>query len=51
MQLGLATAPALFAWRELGDEMGTMIKRKFKHPGDVQNVSFGLGGLKLTDSD
>ncbi|TIA70242.1 hypothetical protein E3P92_03236 [Wallemia ichthyophaga] len=38
MQLGLATAPALFAWRELGDEMGTMIKRKFKHPGDVQKA-------------
>ena len=38
MQLGLATAPALFAWREFGDEIGTLIKRKFKHPGDVQKV-------------
>ncbi|TIA89647.1 hypothetical protein E3P99_01972 [Wallemia hederae] len=38
MQLGLATAPALFAWREFGDEMGTLIKRKFKHPGDVQKA-------------
>ncbi|TIB73599.1 hypothetical protein E3Q24_01076 [Wallemia mellicola] len=35
MQLGLATAPALFAWREF-EEIGPLIKRKFKHPGDVQ---------------
>ena len=38
MQLGLATAPALFAWREF-EEIGPLIKRKFKHPGDVQVVS------------
>ena len=37
LQLGLATAPALFAWEE-HPEMGPLIKRKFDQPGDVDTV-------------
>ncbi len=35
LKLGLATAPILFAWRE-NPELGELIKRKFKHEGDVE---------------
>ncbi|KAK9459984.1 isoprenoid synthase domain-containing protein [Lipomyces oligophaga] len=34
LQLGLATAPALFAWYEY-PELGPMIRRKFSQSGDV----------------
>ncbi|KAK9369620.1 isoprenoid synthase domain-containing protein [Lipomyces kononenkoae] len=34
LQLGLATAPALFAWKQY-PELGPMIRRKFSQPGDV----------------
>jgi hypothetical protein len=37
--LGLATSPALFAWEE-HPEMGILIQRKFKEPGDVEKVYF-----------
>ncbi|RSH93218.1 coq1 putative hexaprenyl diphosphate synthase [Saitozyma podzolica] len=35
LRLGLATAPALFAW-ESHPEMGPLILRKFEEPGDVE---------------
>ncbi|KAK0553564.1 coq1 putative hexaprenyl diphosphate synthase [Tilletia horrida] len=37
LQLGLATAPVLYAWQELGGEsgLGDMVARKFEGPGDV----------------
>ena len=37
LQLGLATGPALFAWEE-HPELGPLIERKFKQPGDVELV-------------
>lgn len=41
LQLGLATAPALYAWEEY-PEMGELIGRKFEHSGDVDKVSIFL---------
>ncbi|KAJ3576823.1 hypothetical protein NP233_g158 [Leucocoprinus birnbaumii] len=38
LQLGLATAPALYAWEEF-PEMGEMIGRKFESKGDVDKAS------------
>ncbi|WVW86845.1 hypothetical protein I302_108900 [Kwoniella bestiolae CBS 10118] len=35
LRLGLATAPALFAWEKY-PEMGPLILRKFSEPGDVE---------------
>ncbi|CEP22310.1 COQ1 [Cyberlindnera jadinii] len=35
LKLGLATAPILFAWKE-NPELGKLISRKFKNPGDVE---------------
>ncbi|KIJ53749.1 hypothetical protein M422DRAFT_154939 [Sphaerobolus stellatus SS14] len=35
LKLGLATAPALYAWEE-HEAMGPLIKRKFDQPGDVE---------------
>ena len=37
LQLGLATGPALFAWEE-HPELGPLIGRKFRQPGDVDLV-------------
>lgn len=37
LKLGLATAPALYAWEEF-PEMGNMILRKFENDGDVDQV-------------
>ena len=37
LQLGLATGPALFAWEE-HPELGPLIGRRFKQPGDVELV-------------
>lgn len=37
LKLGLATAPALYAWQEF-PQLGEMIERKFSMPGDVENV-------------
>lgn len=42
LKLGLATAPALFAWEEYPDLMFPLIKRRFKGPGDVETVSVFL---------
>lgn len=38
LELGLATAPLLFAW-EKNPELGTLVGRKFAEPGDVVKVS------------
>ena len=38
LELGLATAPLLFAWRN-NSELGTLVGRKFSENGDVQRVS------------
>lgn len=37
LKLGLATAPALYAWEEF-PELGDMIERKFAGEGDVEQV-------------
>lgn len=37
LELGLATAPLLFAWRER-PELGRLVGRKFVEPGDVEQV-------------
>lgn len=37
LELGLATAPLLFAWRN-NKELGTLVGRKFAKPGDVQKA-------------
>lgn len=37
LELGLATAPLLFAWRERS-ELGELVGRKFAREGDVQRV-------------
>lgn len=39
LKLGLATAPALFAWEEHPALMSPLIMRRFKGPGDVETVS------------
>ena len=39
LKLGLATAPALYAWEEF-PELGAMIERKFCEEDDVERVSF-----------
>ncbi len=38
LQLGLATAPLLFAWRTM-PELGELVGRKFEREGDVEKVS------------
>jgi hexaprenyl-diphosphate synthase len=42
LELGLATAPLLFAW-ERNNELGALVGRKFSKEGDVQKVSFEDG--------
>ena len=39
LELGLATAPLLFAWKQM-PELGALVGRKFEKEGDVQRVSF-----------
>lgn len=39
LELGLATAPLLFAWRSR-PELGELVGRRFAEEGDVQRVSF-----------
>lgn len=39
LELGLATAPLLFAWKD-NKELGTLVGRKFSEKGDAQRVSF-----------
>jgi hexaprenyl-diphosphate synthase len=38
LELGLATAPLLFAWKE-NRSLGKLVGRKFSQPGDVQQAS------------
>jgi hexaprenyl-diphosphate synthase len=38
LELGLATAPLLFAWKDI-PELGALVGRKFSQEGDVQRVS------------
>lgn len=38
LELGLATAPLLFAWEDI-PELGALVGRKFSQEGDVQRVS------------
>jgi hexaprenyl-diphosphate synthase len=38
LELGLATAPLLFAWKE-NPELGALVGRKFEREGDVERVS------------
>ena len=38
LELGLATAPLIFAWKN-NKELGALVGRKFSEPGDVQRVS------------
>ena len=38
LELGLATAPLLFAWKD-NHELGALVGRKFAREGDVQRVS------------
>lgn len=54
LKLGLATAPALYAWEEF-PELGEMIERKFANDDDVERVSSSflliailLGRIELT---
>ena len=39
LELGLATAPLLFAWKQM-PELGALVGRKFAQEGDVQRVSW-----------
>jgi hypothetical protein len=54
LKLGLATAPALYAWDEF-PELGELIERKFERDGDVDRVRsyfffIHLGDLLLSPS-
>lgn len=49
LKLGLATAPALYAWEEF-PELGAMIERKFSGPDDVEQVRRALSFLLRTPS-
>jgi hexaprenyl-diphosphate synthase len=37
LELGLATAPLLFAWKQ-NQELGALVGRKFSEDGDVEKV-------------
>lgn len=45
LELGLATAPLLFAWKD-NKELGTLVGRRFAEEGDVKRVSFSNFQLK-----
>jgi hexaprenyl-diphosphate synthase len=44
LELGLATAPLLFAWKER-PELGKLVGRKFAGEGDVKEVSISLSRI------
>ena len=46
LELGLATAPLLFAWKD-NKELGALVGRRFAHEGDVQLVSVGCSRVDL----
>lgn len=41
LELGIATAPVLFAWRE-DPSLGPLIKRNFSNPGDVEAAALAV---------
>lgn len=41
LELGLATAPLLFAWKQR-PELGALVGRKFEQEGDVEKVSLSI---------
>ncbi|RAK92672.1 terpenoid synthase [Aspergillus costaricaensis CBS 115574] len=50
LELGLATAPLLFAWKQF-PELGPLVGRKFSQPGDVQKARelvFKADGVEQT---
>lgn len=46
LELGLATAPLLFAWKTM-PELGALVGRKFANDGDVTRVSFSSSFFSL----
>jgi hexaprenyl-diphosphate synthase len=48
LELGLATAPLLFAWKE-NKELGALVGRKFGNKGDVERVSEFMGATRDSD--
>lgn len=50
LQLGLATGPALYAWEE-HPEMGPLIERRFRDPGDVELVSRVITTQRFTNAN
>jgi geranylgeranyl pyrophosphate synthase len=51
LELGLATAPLLFAWKS-NPELGPLVGRKFREEGDVQKVSlFPSQSFKNVDTN
>lgn len=50
LELGLATAPLLFAWRD-NQDLGVLVGRKFAQEGDVAKVSFGDAMLQTEGTD
>lgn len=49
LELGLATAPLIFAWRD-NPELGELVGRKFEHDGDVARVSLSFPPHSSDDS-
>ncbi|BAP72853.1 hexaprenyl pyrophosphate synthetase [Kluyveromyces marxianus] len=50
LELGIATAPVLYAWRE-DPSLGPLIKRNFSQPGDVEKAALAVqkyDGVKKT---
>jgi hexaprenyl-diphosphate synthase len=48
LELGLATAPLLFAWKS-NPELGALVGRKFEQPGDVERVHFPLQNSRMNE--
>lgn len=44
LELGLATAPLLLAWKDI-PELGTLVGRRFSEEGDVTKVSYSFPSL------
>lgn len=47
LELGLATAPLLFAWKQM-PELGALVGRKFEREGDVERVSDSFVSVRKT---
>lgn len=48
LELGLATAPLLFAWKS-NPELGALVGRKFEQPGDVERVYLPLQNFLMNE--